>query len=120
VTQEVLEGKREIEGQIPERRPDPEELERRREAASEPAAGGRLPVWRCRVCGYLAAREKPPRECPVCKATADRFEPFPLTGVPPLPVWRCRVCGYLAAREKPPRECPVCKATADRFEPFPL
>ncbi|MGQ9757601.1 MAG: ferredoxin-thioredoxin reductase catalytic domain-containing protein, partial [Actinomycetota bacterium] len=61
VTQEVLEGKREIGGQIPERRPDPEELERRRKAAREaPAAssGTRLPVWRCRVCGYLAAREK--------------------------------------------------------------
>lgn len=78
MTQEVLEGKREIEGQIPERRPEPGELERRREAASEPAAGGRLPVWRCRVCGYLAAREKPPRECPICKAFADRFEPFSL------------------------------------------
>lgn len=34
------------------------------------------PVWRCRVCGYLCAREAPPLICPVCKATKDRFERF--------------------------------------------
>jgi len=35
-----------------------------------------LPVWRCKVCGYLCARESPPELCPICKATADRFERF--------------------------------------------
>jgi ferredoxin-thioredoxin reductase catalytic chain len=35
-----------------------------------------LPVWRCKVCGYLCAREQPPGICPVCKATKDRFERF--------------------------------------------
>ncbi|MDD5067917.1 MAG: hypothetical protein PHF84_12805 [bacterium] len=35
-----------------------------------------LPVWRCRVCGYLCAREHPPETCPVCKAQKDRFEKF--------------------------------------------
>jgi ferredoxin-thioredoxin reductase catalytic subunit len=35
-----------------------------------------LPVWRCRVCGYLCAREQPPGICPVCKATKERFERF--------------------------------------------
>ncbi|MDD1684646.1 MAG: ferredoxin:glutaredoxin reductase [Methanoregula sp.] len=35
-----------------------------------------LPVWRCRVCGYLCAREQPPGICPVCKAKKDRFERF--------------------------------------------
>jgi ferredoxin-thioredoxin reductase catalytic chain len=35
-----------------------------------------LPVWRCRVCGYLCAREQPPEVCPVCKAKKDRFERF--------------------------------------------
>ncbi len=119
MTQEVLEGKRKIEGQIPERRPEPEGLERRREGAKKQAAtSAGLPVWRCKVCGYLAAREKPPRECPICKASADRFEPFPIPGAERLTVWRCKVCGYLAAREKPPRECPICKASADRFELF--
>ena len=34
------------------------------------------PVWRCRVCGYLAAREEPPGLCPICKATKERFERF--------------------------------------------
>jgi len=33
-------------------------------------------VWRCRVCGYLCARERPPAVCPICKATSDRFEAF--------------------------------------------
>lgn len=34
------------------------------------------PVWRCRVCGYLCARDQPPQICPVCKARKDRFERF--------------------------------------------
>jgi rubrerythrin len=34
------------------------------------------PVWRCRVCGYLCARDGPPGVCPVCKAEKDRFERF--------------------------------------------
>jgi ferredoxin-thioredoxin reductase catalytic chain len=33
-----------------------------------------LPIWRCKVCGYLCARESPPLKCPVCKADSDRFE----------------------------------------------
>ena len=35
-----------------------------------------IPVWRCTVCGYLCARETPPPICPICKAKAERFEPF--------------------------------------------
>ena len=35
-----------------------------------------FPVWRCRVCGYLCARETPPEVCPICKAKRDRFEKF--------------------------------------------
>lgn len=35
-----------------------------------------LPVWRCKVCGYLCAREQPPNICPICKVTKDRFERF--------------------------------------------
>jgi ferredoxin-thioredoxin reductase catalytic subunit/rubredoxin len=34
------------------------------------------PVWRCKVCGYLCAREKPPEVCPICKVKKDRFERF--------------------------------------------
>jgi rubrerythrin len=35
-----------------------------------------LPVWRCKVCGYLCARPRPPLKCPVCRADQDRFERF--------------------------------------------
>ncbi|MCK4717362.1 MAG: ferredoxin:glutaredoxin reductase [Thermoplasmata archaeon] len=35
-----------------------------------------IPIWRCTVCGYLAARETPPPICPICKAKADKFERF--------------------------------------------
>ncbi len=60
---------------IPERR-------KRRGAASAAPPPAALPttlpypVWRCRVCGYLCAREHPPETCPVCKAKKDRFERF--------------------------------------------
>jgi ferredoxin-thioredoxin reductase catalytic chain len=35
-----------------------------------------LPVWRCKVCGYLCARDSPPEVCPICKAKKERFEKF--------------------------------------------
>ncbi len=62
---------------IPERRPSPGEasaVESRPEIsiADSPA----YPVWRCRVCGYLCARDKPPEVCPICKARKERFEQF--------------------------------------------
>ena len=63
---------------IPERRPPPE----KRGQASERRAGATgsssltYPVWRCKVCGYLCARDGPPEVCPVCKAKKDRFEHF--------------------------------------------
>ena len=34
------------------------------------------PIWRCKVCGYLCARDGPPEVCPVCKAKKERFERF--------------------------------------------
>ena len=63
-------------GSIPERRPPP--AERRIEAPEEGTkpTGLSQPVWRCRVCGYLCAREGPPDVCPICKAKRDRFERF--------------------------------------------
>lgn len=36
----------------------------------------KYPVWRCKVCGYLCARDEPPGVCPVCKVGKDRFERF--------------------------------------------
>ena len=44
--------------------------------ASTSGMGTETPVWRCKVCGYLAARDAPPPICPICKAKADRFERF--------------------------------------------
>ncbi|MEW5825468.1 MAG: ferredoxin-thioredoxin reductase catalytic domain-containing protein [Candidatus Bipolaricaulota bacterium] len=76
VADDVLSGRRPV-GSIPERRP--RRGERRaspREDGSVRLQGGCFPVWRCRVCGYLCARERPPGVCPICRATQDRFEPF--------------------------------------------
>jgi ferredoxin-thioredoxin reductase catalytic chain len=85
VTQEVLSGARKPR-RIKERRPEREKRLQFRAPAGSPAAGnaseggtpGQLsyPVWRCRVCGYLCAREEPPEVCPVCRAKKDRFERF--------------------------------------------
>ena len=76
VSEATLKGEATI-GSIPERRPPPEERHRRK--TREPG-GGTLnlpqPVWRCRVCGYLCAREQPPEVCPICRAKRDRFEKF--------------------------------------------
>lgn len=64
---------------VPERRP-PRSLRGVKSAIHTiPAAGPgafSLPVWRCKVCGYLCARDQPPGICPICKATKDRFERF--------------------------------------------
>ena len=64
-------------GSIPERRP-PSEQRKKAKPASVTAGLGNLPlpVWRCKVCGYLCARDGPPEVCPICKAKKDRFERF--------------------------------------------
>jgi len=118
VSTEIVEGKKQA-SSIPERRPLPQERVRIEGSGSAPPLS--LPVWRCKVCGYLCARNEPPELCPVCKAKKDRFEKFITEGTPfslPLLVWRCKVCGYLCARNEPPEICPVCKAKKDRFEKF--
>ncbi|MFH1226289.1 MAG: ferredoxin-thioredoxin reductase catalytic domain-containing protein [Planctomycetota bacterium] len=65
---------------IPERRPTPEERKKAMEEPKNPdkkeLAKLSLPVWRCKVCGYLCAREEPPDVCPICKVKKDRFEKF--------------------------------------------
>jgi len=62
-------------GPIPERRKPPGERERGKGTHIEKSAGY-TGVWRCRVCGYLCARNEPPGECPICKAGKERFEEF--------------------------------------------
>jgi ferredoxin-thioredoxin reductase catalytic subunit len=66
---------------IPERRP-PEEDRTENGPAITVATGSSPAVWRCRVCGYLCARENPPGVCPICKATKERFERFLLIAPP--------------------------------------
>jgi ferredoxin-thioredoxin reductase catalytic subunit/rubredoxin len=63
---------------IPERRPPAGEREKQKlqEKAVEAYKTLSYPVWRCKVCGYLCARDNPPEICPVCKAKKDRFERF--------------------------------------------
>jgi ferredoxin-thioredoxin reductase catalytic subunit len=82
VAEDVLSGRRPL-GAVPERRP----LQPPPREATAAAPGGSPPrdvpspgicLWRCRVCGYLCAREHPPGVCPICKARAERFEPFVL------------------------------------------
>ena len=59
---------------IPERRKaklkEQEKLEKNMEKQNK------LPVWRCKVCGYLCAREDAPDVCPICGVDHDRFERF--------------------------------------------
>ncbi|HJX13704.1 MAG TPA: ferredoxin-thioredoxin reductase catalytic domain-containing protein [Dehalococcoidales bacterium] len=76
VSGDVAGGKKKV-GSIPERRP-PREKRGRKKTARKGAslASLPLPVWRCRVCGYLCARDGPPEICPICKAKKERFERF--------------------------------------------
>jgi ferredoxin-thioredoxin reductase catalytic subunit len=64
---------------IPERRPPRAERKKMQPVSPQAQVSCTalpLPVWRCRVCGYLCAREQPPDICPICKVTKDRFERF--------------------------------------------
>lgn len=76
VSQAIARGEKEAES-IPERRPPKDE----RQAPESKKRPGQirslpLPVWRCKVCGYLCAREGPPGICPICRAKKERFEQF--------------------------------------------
>jgi ferredoxin-thioredoxin reductase catalytic subunit len=61
---------------IPERRQPADIREKEQKKAVAAFTQLSLPVWRCKVCGYLCARESPPDICPVCKAKKERFERF--------------------------------------------
>ena len=73
VSNKILSGEKKAKS-IPERRYAKEK------AVAEPLANNvfslPLPVLRCKVCGYLCAREAAPETCPICKAKGDRFERF--------------------------------------------
>ena len=70
----MLRGEKNI-ASIPDRRPPEGAI------TPEPLRGGivgtlPLPVYRCKVCGYLCAREHPPEVCPICRVPKERFERF--------------------------------------------
>ena len=77
VGREIHEGKKQA-ASIPERRLPASERRAAKIEVVASALTGKLsqPVWRCKVCGYLCARNEPPEICPVCKAKKDRFERF--------------------------------------------
>lgn len=75
VSEAVQKGEKGV-GSIPERRPPPVERKKKVRNNGGRLTGLPLPVWRCKVCGYLCAREQPPEVCPICKAGKDRFEQF--------------------------------------------
>jgi ferredoxin-thioredoxin reductase catalytic subunit len=75
VSGEILRGEKKLQS-IPERRPSPEEREKMKVESAAKVMGLSKPVWRCKVCGYLCARDKPPEICPICKVSSDRFEKF--------------------------------------------
>ncbi len=78
VSNEVCRGEKGL-GPIPERRPPLEERAQTKtaeKAASPMPQNLSVPVWRCRVCGYLCGRDEPPEVCPICRASKDRFERF--------------------------------------------
>jgi ferredoxin-thioredoxin reductase catalytic chain len=76
VSQDVRSGKKKA-GSIPERREPPEKRRSKTGSFAVKQAGSLpMPVWRCKVCGYLCAREAPPEVCPICKAKKERFERF--------------------------------------------
>ena len=76
VSEAVVNGQKKIDT-IPERRPPIKERKRvKAQTTTRGISSLPLPVWRCKVCGYLCARESPPEVCPICKAKKDRFERF--------------------------------------------
>ena len=78
VSDEIAKGQKKATS-IPERRPPPDERKKPKEkkaAATADVSGLAYPVWRCKVCGYLCARDEPPEICPICKVKKDRFERF--------------------------------------------
>ena len=76
VSDVVYSGERVVHA-IPERRLPPEERSKSK-TETDAAMNQRLsyPIWRCKVCGYLCAREEAPGICPICKAKKERFERF--------------------------------------------
>jgi len=76
VSQAIVKGQQQAHA-IPERRPPAGQRQKAKaQAMAGVLASLPFPVWRCKVCGYLCARDAPPEVCPICKAKKERFERF--------------------------------------------
>lgn len=78
VSEDVLSGKKKAEP-IPDRRTGEtgSEINKKSDASKgENMFNLKYPIFRCRVCGYLCARDNPPEKCPICKAGSERFEKY--------------------------------------------
>lgn len=75
VAEEISDHPEKCTGCIPERRGNSTVMDRKTPKQGE-APELTYPVWRCRVCGYLCARNEAPLICPICKAKRERFERF--------------------------------------------
>jgi len=75
VSEKIVKGEKKF-TPIPERRPGPDERAKPMAVIRDFKSDLKFPVWRCRVCGYLCARYKPPEICPICKVRKERFERF--------------------------------------------
>ena len=74
VDEDIKSGKKPVKP-IPDRRLDKKEFKIGNGNMGR-ATNLKYPIWRCKVCGYLCAREKAPAVCPICQAERERFEIF--------------------------------------------
>ena len=72
---EIARGAKEPEP-IPERRGTQPKSKDDENLSGEVIMDVKTNVWRCRVCGYLCAKDQPPPKCPICGVSRDRFELF--------------------------------------------
>lgn len=80
VSEDIIKGRKKL-SSIPERRNKAEDNSENKGDEmilknKKNAMDLKYPVYRCKVCGYLCARNNPPEICPICKAKKDRFERF--------------------------------------------
>lgn len=80
VSEKVFKGEQKL-APVPERRLPAEDKEEQGKTGVSTdggvkSAGYPYPIWRCKVCGYLCARDGPPEKCPICGVDKDRFERF--------------------------------------------
>jgi ferredoxin-thioredoxin reductase catalytic chain len=75
VSAKIAAGKQQARS-IPERRPAGGLRGKKKEQTPAAPPALSVPIWRCRVCGYLCGREQPPEKCPICKVPRERFERF--------------------------------------------